>query len=56
MTMLTEEKLREFFWENEYIRSQLDNALREVLSGRTSPYQAAAAIVKSFKIDSCGGP
>lgn len=51
MTMLTEEKLKEFFWENEYIKGRLDVALDGVVAGRISPYRAAAEIVKAFKIE-----
>jgi LAO/AO transport system kinase len=51
LAMLVEEKLKEFFWENEYIRGQLDNALKDVVAGRKSPYQAAAGIAKSFRIE-----
>jgi len=51
MTMLAEEKLKEFFWENEYIRGHFDDVLRDVSTGKQSPYQAAARIVESFKIE-----
>ena len=51
MTRLAEEKLKEFFWENEYIRERLEQALGDVASGKQSPYQAADQIVAHFKID-----
>ncbi len=49
MTMLAEEKLKEFFWENEYTRRRFDDALRDVATGKQSPYQAASRIVESFR-------
>jgi LAO/AO transport system kinase len=48
---LTEEKLKDILSENGYIRSQLDRALDDVVAGRTSPYRAAAEIVRAFKIE-----
>jgi LAO/AO transport system kinase len=52
MTRLAEEKLKDFFWENEYIKKSLATALKEVVSGEKSPYQAADEIVTPIKIES----
>ncbi|UCG52950.1 MAG: methylmalonyl Co-A mutase-associated GTPase MeaB [Candidatus Latescibacterota bacterium] len=51
MRRLTEEKLKELFWENEYIKKSLETALSEVVSGNKSPYQAADEIVMPIKIE-----
>jgi LAO/AO transport system kinase len=50
-TTLAEEKLKDILRENEYIQGRLESVLDEVVAGRKSPYQAAAEIVKAFKID-----
>lgn len=55
MTTLAEEKLKEIFHENEYIRGRFDSALHDVVEGRKSPYQAAAEIVKAFKVEKGNG-
>ena len=55
VTVLAEEKLKELFWENEYTRGRFDDALKDVSSGKESPYQAAARIVESFKKEKQNG-
>ncbi|MEJ2720843.1 MAG: methylmalonyl Co-A mutase-associated GTPase MeaB [bacterium] len=49
MTRIAEEKLKEFFWENEYIEKSLQSTLNDVISGKISPYQAADELVTPFK-------
>lgn len=57
LSLLAEEKLRELFHENGYIKSQLVRALEDVVSGKKSPYQAADTISKhiSIRADEGGG-
>ncbi|UCH84842.1 MAG: methylmalonyl Co-A mutase-associated GTPase MeaB [Candidatus Latescibacterota bacterium] len=51
VTIIAEEKLREIFWENGYIKERLKSTLDDVLSGTISPYQAADKLVTPFKHD-----
>jgi LAO/AO transport system kinase len=51
LMMLAEEKLREKFWENEYIKSRVERALDDVLARKRSPYAAAAGIVEAVRVD-----
>jgi LAO/AO transport system kinase len=50
LALLTEEKVREKFRKNGYIRSQLERVLEDVVSGKQSPYQAADTISKHISI------
>jgi LAO/AO transport system kinase len=55
LAMVAEEKLREMFWKNAYIRKRLDVVLSEVLSGTKSPYEAANEITSPLKIENDEG-
>jgi LAO/AO transport system kinase len=50
-TMIIEEKLKEFFWENAYIKEKLEGVLKEVFAGRKSPYEVAGEIIAPLKIE-----
>ncbi len=50
-TTIVEQKLKEFFWENTYIKDTLDRALQAVVAGRKSPYEAAGEIVEPLRIE-----
>ncbi len=50
LSLLVEEKLRELFHKNRYIKGQLEKALEDVVSGKQSPYQAADTISKNISI------
>jgi LAO/AO transport system kinase len=50
LAMVAEEKLKEIFWRNAYIKQKVDVIMNEVVSGKKSPYQAASEITAPFKI------
>ncbi|MEE9270464.1 MAG: methylmalonyl Co-A mutase-associated GTPase MeaB [Candidatus Krumholzibacteria bacterium] len=50
-TMIVEEKLKEFFWKNAYIKEKLDGLLDAVVAGKKSPYEVAGEIIKPLKIE-----
>ncbi|NIM19068.1 MAG: methylmalonyl Co-A mutase-associated GTPase MeaB [Candidatus Latescibacteria bacterium] len=50
ITMATEEKLKENFWENQYTKERLDSAFVDVKAGRKSPYAAARDLLSSIAI------
>jgi LAO/AO transport system kinase len=50
LALLAEEKVREKFRKNGYIRDQLERVLEDVVSGKQSPYQAADTISKHISI------
>ena len=49
LTRIAEEKLKEFFWENEYIEKSFESTLSDVISGKISPYEAANRLVTPVK-------
>jgi LAO/AO transport system kinase len=50
-TMIIEEKLKELFWENAYIKEKLDGVLDAVVAGKKSPYEVAGEIIEPLKIE-----
>lgn len=50
-TMIVEQKLKEFFWENTYIRKMLDEAMKSVVAGTKSPYEIAGEIIAPLTIE-----
>ncbi len=54
-TMIVEEKLKEFFWKNAYIKEKLDGLLEAVVAGKKSPYEVAGEIIKPLKIENKKG-
>ncbi len=46
--MITEEKLKETFWTDHYIKEKSETLVQEVLAGRRSPYGASRELLASF--------
>jgi LAO/AO transport system kinase len=55
MMMVAEEKLKEIFWESPDIKKKMDTIFNKVLSGETSPYEAARDLVASLSIKNSEG-
>lgn len=48
---LAEEKINGLFWGNSYIQKRFDGIFKRVVSDGLSPYEAAAQLVESLRID-----
>jgi LAO/AO transport system kinase len=51
MRRLAEEKISSLFWGNSYIEKRFDGIFKRVVSEGLSPYEAAALLVESLRID-----
>lgn len=49
--MVVEEKLKEYFWENRYIRERFETIFEDVKAGSKSPYQAARELTSHLTIE-----
>jgi hypothetical protein len=49
--MVVEEKLKDYFWGNEYILDRFETIFEEVKAGSKSPYQAARELTSHVTIE-----
>jgi putative protein kinase ArgK-like GTPase of G3E family len=49
--MVVEEKLKEYFWRNNYIQDRFDAIFEQVKEGTKSPYQAARELTSHVTIE-----
>jgi LAO/AO transport system kinase len=50
ITMVVEDKLKEIFWQDDDTKRKLEEMLKEVVSGKKSPYQAANEIIAKHTV------